>query len=199
MASNNAGRRNGGPSAADQVRNFARHQAQQPFQRPGNGDNNGKSNKFTNAGAAVGGFVGAMGGSFVPPVNITVNQNRGGASGGRGRSSFVLGDPAFNTSEDVRNYCNQARALMIQVGIELAMASKILEARLAQAQRLPGDNPIESRMRAKKVGWKLKRAADGATAAAKGAVGAYGAFSREYADIMRPRPQQEPAVNPFRF
>ncbi|MFE7033511.1 plasmid transfer protein TraA [Streptomyces sp. NPDC057621] len=170
--------------------------------RPAGGANGAanKGNKFANAGAAVGGFVGAMGGSFVPPVNITVNQNKGGVPGPRGGgSAFVLGDPEFNTTEDVRNYCNHARALMIQVGIELAMASKILEARLAQAQRLPGDNPIESRMRAKKVGWKLKRAADGATAAAKGAVGAYGAFTREYADIMRPRPQQTPPVNPFQF
>ncbi|MEV7136675.1 plasmid transfer protein TraA [Streptomyces tauricus] len=191
--------------SANRANNRAYRQAQQagrPRVNTADGSTN-KGNKFANAGAAAGGFIGAMGGSFVPPVNITVNnnKNKGAGIGGRSRggSAFVLGDPEFNNTEDVRNYCNHARALMIQVGIELAMASKILEARLAQAQRLPGDNPIESRMRAKKVGWKLKRAADGATAAAKGAVGAYGAFTREYADIMRPRPQQAPPVNPFRF
>ena len=88
---------------------------------------------------------------------------------------------------------------MIQAAIELAMASKILEARLAQAQTLPGDNPVQGRMRARRVGRKLKKAADGATAAAKSAVGAYGAFTREYADLMRPRPQRAATSNPFKY
>ncbi|WP_420877214.1 hypothetical protein, partial [Streptomyces mutomycini] len=83
--------------------------------------------------------------------------------------------------------------------IELAMASKILEARLAQAQTLPGDNPIQAKLRAKKVAWKLKRAGDGATATAKNAVAAYGAFTREYADLMRPRPQRTATTSPFKF
>ncbi|MFC8901044.1 hypothetical protein ACFT3O_33750, partial [Streptomyces cinereoruber] len=76
---------------------------------------------------------------------------------------------------------------------------KILEARLGQAQALPGDNPVQTRMRAKKVAWKLKRASDGCTAAAKNAVAAYGAFQREYADLMRPRPQRPASTNPFKF
>ena len=142
-------------------------------------------------------------------LNVTVNGG-GGGGGGRGQavaaggqggrgSHFILGEPEFNSAEDVRNYCNMVRALMIQAAIELAMASKILEARLAQAQTLPGDNPIQARMRALKVGRKLKKAADGATAAAKSAVGAYGAFTREYADLMRPRPQRPASTNPFKF
>lgn len=170
---------------------------------PQSGTTNGRDNKFSNAGAAAGGFVGAMGGAFVPPVNVTINRttnNGGGAkqSGGR-RSQFILGEPEFNNADDVRNYCNHLRALMIQAAIELAMAAKILEARLGQAQALPGDNLIQTRMRAKKVAWKLKRAADGATAAAKNAVAAYGAFQREYADLMRPRPQRPASTNPFKF
>lgn len=144
-------------------------------------------------------------------LNVNVSSNGGGrgpggghagasASGqGGGGSHFILGEPEFNSAEDVRNYCNHVRALMIQAAIELAMASKILEARLAQAQTLPGDNPIQARMRALKVGRKLKKAADGATAAAKSAVGAYGAFTREYADLMRPRPQRTATTNPFKF
>src|SRR5690606_8589516 len=83
--------------------------------------------------------------------------------------------------------------------IELAMAAKILEARLPQAQQLPGDNPIQGRMRARKVGRSLQKAADGATSAAKGAVATYGAFTREYADLMRPRPQRPTSTNPFKF
>ncbi|MFB8753968.1 plasmid transfer protein TraA [Streptomyces parvulus] len=164
--------------------------------------NNGNSSKFANAGAAAGGFVGAMGGSFVPPVTVNVNRTTnkgvGGQSGGR-KSQFILGEPEFNNADDVRNYCNHLRALMIQAAIELAMAAKILEARLGQAQALPGDNPVQTRMRAKKVAWKLKRASDGATAAAKNAVAAYGAFQREYADLIRPRPQRAATTNPFKF
>ncbi|NED04818.1 sporulation protein SsgA [Streptomyces sp. SID6648] len=181
---------------------------------PPSGANNGSNNRsgrFADMGAAAGGFVGAMGGSFVPPVNVTVNRttnkgnkgqggNGGGTSGQRGGGShFILGEPEFNSAEDVRNYCNHVRALMLQAAIELAMAAKILEARLAQAQTLPGDNPIQGRMRARKVGRSLKKAADGATSAAKGAVSTYGAFTREYADLMRPRPQRPASTNPFKF
>ncbi|MDT0469678.1 plasmid transfer protein TraA [Streptomyces gibsoniae] len=145
-------------------------------------------------------------------LNVTVQADGRGGKGGRGNggaaaggqpggggSHFILGEPAFNNTEDVRNYCNHVRALMLQAAIELAMASKILEARLAQAQTLPGDSIVQGRMRAMKVSRKLKKAADGATAAAKSAVGAYGAFQREYADLMRPRPQRAATTNPFKF
>ena len=148
---------------------------------------------------------------FAPSFGLNVNVQAGGrgSGGGGGRtaavggqqggggSHFILGEPEFNTTEDVRNYCNHIRALMLQAAIELAMASKILEARLAQAQTLPGDNAIQARMRARRVARKLKKSADGATAAAKSAVGAYGAFTREFADLMRPRPQQ--STNTFKF
>lgn len=159
------------------------------------------SDKFAKAGAAAGGFVGAMGGSFVPPVNVTVNKTTTTAGGGAkgGGSHFVLGESDFNSSEDVRAYCNTVRALMLQAAIELAMASKILEARLAQAPRLPDDNPIQGKLRARKVARKLKKAADGATAATKSAVGTYGAFTREYADLMRPRPQRPSTTNSFKY
>ncbi|MFC8809220.1 sporulation protein SsgA, partial [Streptomyces anthocyanicus] len=51
--------------------------------RSGANSTNSNSSKFANAGAAAGGFVGAMGGSFVPPVNVTVNRttNKGGGAG----------------------------------------------------------------------------------------------------------------------
>ena len=160
-----------------------------------------RDNKFANAGAAAGGFIGAMGGSFVPPVSVTINRttNKGGQQSGGRQSQFILGEPEFNNTDDVRNYCNHLRALMIQAAIELAMAAKILEARLGEAAPMPGENAVQTRMRAKKVAWKLKRASDGATAAAKNAVAAYGAFQREYADLMRPRPQRPATTNPFKF
>lgn len=150
---------------------------------------------------------------FAPSFGLNVNVNSsggnrgggrrgssaGGQQGGGGGSHFILGEPEFNSSEDVRAYCNHVRALMLQVAIEMAMAAKILEARLAQAQKLPGDNPIQGRMRARNVGRKLKKAADGATASAKGAVATYGAFTREYADLMRPRPQRPSSTSPFKY
>ncbi|RRQ77558.1 plasmid transfer protein TraA [Streptomyces griseofuscus] len=148
---------------------------------------------------------------FAPKFGLNVTVNSSGSRAGTaenavahgvltgGGSHFVLGEPEFNSAEDVREYCNTVRALMIQAAIELAMAAKILEARLAQAQHLPDDNPIQARLRAVKIGRKLKKASDGATAAAKSAVGAYGAFTREYADLMRPRPQRAVTTNPFKF
>lgn len=150
---------------------------------------------------------------FAPSFGVNLNVQAGGRGGGGGRgqmagaggqrggggSHFILGEPEFNSAEDVRNYCNQVRAMTLQMAIELAMAAKILEARLAQAQTLPGDSVMQGRMRAMRVGRKLKKAADGATAAAKSAVGAYGAFTREYADLMRPRPQRPASTNPFKF
>jgi len=145
---------------------------------------------------------------FAPSFGLNVNVQASDRGHGRtvsaagqqgGGSHFILGEPEFNTAEDVRNYCNHVRALMLQAAIELAMAAKILEARLAQAQHLPGDNPVQGRMRARKVGRSLKKAADGATSAAKGAVTTYGAFTREYADLMRPRPQRPASTNPFKF
>ena len=182
------------PSAAEQVRGFARQQAEQPFTRPSGNGANGKGTKnFTGFGVNVN--VSSNGGG----PGTGVGQLGGAAAGGSSGSHFILGEPEFNSTEDVRTYCNHVRALMIQAAIELAMASKILEARLAQAQTLPGDNPVQGRMRARRVGRKLKKAADGATAAAKSAVGAYGAFTREYADLMRPRPQRAATSNPFKY
>jgi hypothetical protein len=164
-----------------------------------------KNGSGTTKNTAFTGFAPSFG------LNVNVSSNGGGRGPGGGHagafpggqggggSHFILGEPEFNSAEDVRNYCNHVRALMIQAAIELAMAAKILEARLAQAQTLPDDNVVQARMRAKKVAWKLKRASDGATAAAKSAVGAYGAFTREYADLMRPRPQRTATTNPFKF
>ncbi|WP_411107767.1 plasmid transfer protein TraA [Streptomyces sp. cmx-4-9] len=188
--------------SAERVNNFRQRQAEQPFTAPAAGANGTQAKRNTTKNSSAQ-FTG-----FAPSFGLNVNVNGGGRGGGQrgtaasgqgGGSHFILGEPEFNSSEDIRNYCNHVRALMLQVAIEMAMAAKILEARLAQAQSLPGDNPIQGRMRARKVGRKLKKAADGATASAKGAVAAYGAFTREYADLMRPRPQRTASTNPFKY
>lgn len=171
---------------------------------PQNGANGAQSKNGATKNSSFTGFAPSFG------LNVNVSSNGGGpgggqqrggaaAAGGSGGSHFILGEPEFNSTEDVRNYCNHVRALMVQAAIELAMAAKILEARLSQAQTLPGDNPVQGRMRARRVARKLKKAADGTTAAAKSAVGAYGAFQREYADLMRPRPQRTATTHPFKY
>ncbi|WP_030764800.1 plasmid transfer protein TraA [Streptomyces sp. NRRL F-2664] len=146
---------------------------------------------------------------FAPSFGVNFNVNNGNRqapapaggqmAGANQPSHFMLGEPSFNNTDEVRAYCNHVRAVMVHAAIELAMASKILEARLAQAQTLPGDNPIQGRLRARKVGRQLKKAGDGATSAAKAAVAAYAAFTREYSDLMRPRPQRAATTNPFTF
>lgn len=167
---------------------------------PRAGANGSQSKGTTTKNSAFTGFAP----SFGLNVSVQTNGRGGGTANGNSRlaggaSHFVLGDPEFNTAEDVRNYCNQLRALMLQIAIEAAMAAKILEARLSQAQSLPGDNVVQRRMRAARVGRKLKKASDGATAAAMSSVAAYGAFTREYADLMRPRPQRTATTSPFKF
>ncbi|WP_247706313.1 plasmid transfer protein TraA [Streptomyces liliiviolaceus] len=200
MASNNAGQRNGGPSASAQARNFARHQAQQPYQRPNNGNSNhGKGNKFTNAGAAVGGFVGAMGGSFVPPVNITVNNNRARGNSGRRGHETLLPAPDFSSPALIRNYCNTLRAAAVTLSIEVAMGAEILNGVLAAVPD-PEGRAFGSRLRAAKVSRKMRRASDDLRHAAKSAAAAYATFQQEYEEEInrvrhRARKPQAPVID----
>jgi hypothetical protein len=148
---------------------------------------------------------------FSPSFGINLNvgngsnngSNNSGSAGGSGRiqtnnSHFILGEPEFGGTDQVIQYCNHVRAVMVQAAIELAVASKILEARLAQAAPRAGENALQRRMKARTVAGKLRKAADGATAAAKSAVGTYAALQREYSQQVRP---QVPSISsqPFRF
>ena len=110
-----------------------------------------KGNKFANVGAAAGGFVGAMGGSFVPPINVTVNNNRNSSAGGNGgNAQSLLPAPEFNSPAQVRNYCNTLRAAGVTLSIEVAMAAEILESVLASVPD-PEGRPFGSRIRARAV------------------------------------------------
>ncbi|WP_416876588.1 plasmid transfer protein TraA, partial [Kitasatospora sp. SC0581] len=97
--------------------------------------------------------------------NTTSSGGGGGfaAAGGNGRiqtsnSHFILGEPEFGGTDQVIQYCNHVRAVMVQAAIELAVASKILEARLAQASADPGANVFQRRMAARSVASKLRKA-----------------------------------------
>ncbi|MFH9953296.1 plasmid transfer protein TraA [Streptomyces roseolus] len=160
----------------------------------GNGQGN-KSNKFANAGAAVGGFVGAMGGSFVPPVNVSVNRTT--VNGGRRpHSQALMPEPDFSSPAQVRAYCNHLRATAVALSIEVAMGAEILKSVLAAVPD-PEGRIGGSRVRAAKVARKLQKSADELRNAAKLAAATYATFQQEYQEEInrvrhhaRPRAQQ---------
>ncbi|WSQ11160.1 sporulation protein SsgA [Streptomyces sp. NBC_01231] len=163
--------------------------------------NDPKTGKFANAGAAVGGFVGAMGGSFVPPVNVTVNNNKNVArgNGGRSHAQSLLPAPEFTSPAQVRNYCNTLRAAGVTLSIEVAMGAEILKGVLAAVPD-PEGRTFGSRIRAAKVARKMNKAADDLRAAAKNAAACYSTFQQEYEEEInrvrhRARKPQQPVIN----
>ncbi|GAB7074420.1 plasmid transfer protein TraA [Streptomyces sp. JCM 18897] len=170
-----------------------------------NGGTNGaanKGNKFANAGAAAGGFVGALGGSFVPPVNVTVNNNKNAAArsaGGRSHAESLLPAPEFTSPAQVRNYCNTLRAAAVTLSIEVAMGAEILKGVLAAVPD-PDGRAFGSRVRAAKVARKMQRSADALRDAAKNAAACYAVFQQEYEEEIqrvrhRARKPQQPVMN----
>ncbi|MGW7084886.1 plasmid transfer protein TraA [Streptomyces sp. NPDC054871] len=177
---------------------MARNTNGQRQQRP---VNDPKTGKFASAGAAAGGFVGAMGGSFVPPVNITVNNNKGAArsNGGGSNSQSLLPAPEFTSPAQVRNYCNTLRAAGVTLSIEVAMAAEILKGVLAAVPD-PEGKAFGSRIRAAKVARKVNKAADDLRSAAKNAAAAYSTFQQQYEEEInrvrhRARKPQQPVMN----
>ncbi|MEG8277109.1 plasmid transfer protein TraA [Streptomyces sp. AHA2] len=161
-----------------------------------------KGNKFASAGAAAGGFVGALGGSFVPPINVTVNNTKAAvapAHGGRPHAEALLPSPEFTSPAQVRNYCNTLRAAGVTLSIEVAMAAEILKGVLAAVPD-PEGRPFGSRFRAQKVARKMQRAADDLRDAAKNAAACYSTFQQEFEEEInrvrhRARRPQQPVMN----
>lgn len=59
--------------------------------------------------------------AVIARINLTVNSGggRGGQSPAASRTPhFMLGEPTFASTDDVRNYCNGVRALMLQCAIK---------------------------------------------------------------------------------
>jgi hypothetical protein len=167
-----------------------------------NSSSGDKGNKFANAGAAAGGFVGALGGSFVPPVNVTVNNNKGGTArggGGRSHAESLLPSPEFGSPAQVRNYCNTLRAAAVTLSIEVAMGAEILKGVLAAVPD-PEGRAFGSRVRAAKVARKMQRSADALRDAAKNAAACYSVFQQEFEEEInrvrhRARRPQQPVMN----
>ncbi|MCC4320017.1 plasmid transfer protein TraA [Streptomyces malaysiensis] len=181
---------------------MAQHSNGQRPHRPTNGRaDNGKPNKFANAGAAAGGFVGAMGGSFVPPINVTVNNNRSKnhAGGARPHSEALLPSPEFGSPAQVRFYCNGIRAAAVTLSIEVAMGAEILKGVLSAVPD-PEGKTFGSRIRAQKVARKLQKSADALRDAAKNAAAAYATFQQQYEEEInrvrhRARRPQQPRMD----
>ncbi|MEV6123868.1 plasmid transfer protein TraA [Streptomyces sp. NPDC052077] len=175
--------------------------AQNTNGRPRRGPvNDPKTGKFANVGAAAGGFVGALGGSLVPPINVTVNNQRGAAANGRRpHAEALLPSPEFTSPAQVRHYCNTLRAAAVTLSIEVAMGSEILKGVLAAVPD-PEGRAFGSRVRAAKVARKLNRAADDLRDAAKNAAACYSAFQQEYEEEInrvrhRARKPKQPPMN----
>ncbi|MEV4035322.1 plasmid transfer protein TraA [Streptomyces umbrinus] len=168
-------------------------------QRPANNTNGvNKSNKFTNAGAAMGGFVGAVGGSFVPPININISRTQNVGAGGS-QAGSLLPAPEFGSPAELRNYCNTLRAAAVTLSIEVAMGAEILNGVLAAVPD-PDGRAFGSRIRARKVSRKMQRSADALRDAARNAAACYATFQQEYEEEInrvrhRARKPQQPVMN----
>ncbi|MFD9430632.1 plasmid transfer protein TraA [Streptomyces sp. NPDC060002] len=177
------------------------HRRAQTSSRP-RSTNDGKGHKFANAGAAAGGFVGALGGSFVPPINVTVNNSRQTArqgGGGRPHSESLLPSPEFGSPAQVRQYCNTLRAAAVTLSIEVAMGAEIMKGVLAAVPD-PQGRTFGSRVRAAKVARKMQRSADALRDAAKNAAACYSTFQQEFEEEInrvrhRARKPQQPVMN----
>ncbi|MBP5922787.1 sporulation protein SsgA [Streptomyces sp. LBUM 1483] len=177
--------------------------AQNTNGRPQRGPvNDPKTGKFANAGAASGGFVGALGGSIVPPINVTVNNNKRRAAEPNGRrphAEALLPAPDFGSPAQVRHYCNTLRAAAVTLSIEVAMGTEILKGVLAAVPD-PEGRAFGSRIRAAKVARKMNRAADDLRSAAKNAAACYTTFQQEFEEEInrvrhRARKPQAPVMN----
>jgi hypothetical protein len=163
-----------------------------------------KANKFTNAGAAAGGFVGGMASGFVPPINLTVNNNRSSGKGGavpgaRKHAESLLPAPEFSSPAQIRDYCNSLRASAVMLSFEVAMAAEILKAVLSTVPD-PDGRMGGAKIRAFKVSRKLQRSADELRNAAKLAAACYASFAQEYegelnAHRARPRNVHQPRMS----
>lgn len=128
---------------------------------------------------------GARGGSRIGQQQ---GQGQGQNGGRRGGTYSPLADPEFFTNDDVRNYCEAARAAFIQLSFDIAMAAEVLNAVLKEVPD-PEGKPFGSRMRARRVTRRLSKVADDAKDAAKNAAATYAAFQREFSPEMQHNPR----------
>lgn len=159
-----------------------------------------KGAKFANAaGAAAGGFVGSVADGFVPPINVTVNNNKPASTTARRHAESLLPAPEFSSPAQIRDYCNALRAAAVMLSFEVAMGAEILKAVLATVPD-PDGRMGGAKIRAFKVSRKMQRAADELRNAAKLAAACYAQFQQEYegelgAHRHRAQRPQRPRMN----
>ncbi|WP_328927657.1 sporulation protein SsgA [Streptomyces sp. NBC_00190] len=158
------------------------------------------TNRTRNYNFNIGGQGGSGGGQA---------QGRGGPQGGQrgfaGRGQGArhgayspLADPEFFSNVDIRNYCDNGRAVFLQMSFELANAAEMLNAVLKEIPD-PEGRPFGSRARARRVSKRLKKAAEDALGSAKNMAATYAAFQREFDPELAPYQARRPRQGGRRF
>lgn len=155
-----------GPSSAEQVRNFARHQADQPFAAPRR-----QTNKTRNGGGFNLHFNVTDKGH---PTGNTAGQKDTSGQGGKGTPGAD-----FMSNEDIRAFSEHLRKESRNRAVERSMDAAQLEARLRNIPAADG-RMHGSRARARRVTRYLKLIAAGEKAIAKWSTALYSAFEREF-------------------
>lgn len=126
------------------------------------------------------------------PTGSSRNNGSGGGqkNGGQGRTHSPLADPEFFTNSDVRDFCENGRAVMTMLGFDIAMAAEVLEAVLREIPDTEG-KPWGSKLRARRVAKRLAKTADHLTGAAANFAATYAAFQREFSPELEPVRQQQ--------
>lgn len=120
-----------------------------------------------------------MGASVVPPINLTINNNKVPKQGGTKSAQGLLPAPEFSSPAQIRDYCNSLRAAAVMLSFEVAMGAEILKAVLSTVPD-PDGRMGGAKIRAFKVSRKMQRAADELRNAAKLAAACYAQFQQEY-------------------
>lgn len=156
------------------------------------------------AGAAAGGFVGAMGSSFVPPVNVTINGgggngNNGGGGKGAGQGSgpgpnnhrgdgmiSVIERIEFRNEKDIIDCAKAVNRLGRELHFILSMRAEEIQAVLSTYKGKWYTFGASSRVKARLVAMHLKVSAEAAKALGVGALKMAHAFDRHFV-----KPEQE--------
>ncbi|MET9957198.1 hypothetical protein ABZ135_37370 [Streptomyces sp. NPDC006339] len=171
---------------------------QEPFGHSGNGS----SRAQTVAGAA-GAFVGGLGGSFVPPVSVTVNRNGGGGNGGGGgkggagtagggadrhqgdRMIYAIERIELRSDRDILALARAINHLGRELHLILGMRAEEIQGVLSTYKGAWYTFGASSKVRARLVAAHLRVSAEAAKALGVGALKMAHAFDRHFVQPER--------------
>ncbi|GLZ43517.1 hypothetical protein [Actinokineospora sp. NBRC 105648] len=91
---------------------------------------------------------------------------------------FVLGEPEFGSTSDLRTYCLNARTMIRPLAHELRLSAEELQGALKEIRN--GDTLAKRRWKARIVSNHLRHAADGVEDACIGAIRTFLSFERHF-------------------